>query len=246
MKKACIIGLICASLFFLFYFGLPQFNNPSWKQYPVRGVDVSSYQGDIDWDVLSKQGIHFAFIKATEGSSFVDKNFSVNFANANKTNLRIGAYHFFSFDSAGETQAENFISQVPKLDGALPPVVDFEFYGDKAGNHPDYDDTRKELNALLDLLERHYETKPIIYVSEKTYKLYLAGHYETYDIWIRNILTKPKPLENQPWVFWQYSNRKHLEGYKGTEYYIDMNVFNGTVEEFYNYATAQPHNPGVQ
>ena len=232
IAAAAIFGLTT-----LFAFaGLLQFNTPPRALYPVRGVDISSYQGDIDWDVLSRQGISFAFIKATEGSSFVDEFFDANFQGALETDLRVGAYHFFSFDSPGMTQADNYIANVPKAADALPPVVDLEFYADKWQNPPDPDGTRKELDALLGRLEAHYGVKPIIYATEKSYNLYLAGHYEAYDIWIRSILTAPKPLKNQAWTFWQYTNKGRLDGYEGTEYYIDMNVFNGTFDEFYNYA----------
>ena len=70
-----LAGVLLASLF---WFGVLKFNNPSRQTYPVRGVDVSVYQGDIDWQILADQNIDFAFIKATEGSSFVDPNFSYN------------------------------------------------------------------------------------------------------------------------------------------------------------------------
>ena len=72
----------------------------------------------------------FAFLKATEGSSLQDVRFAQNWANAQAAGVRVGAYHFFSYDSPGETQADNFISAVPVTPGALPPVVDIEFYGD--------------------------------------------------------------------------------------------------------------------
>jgi lysozyme len=231
---AVVCGAIVVTLF---YYGVLKFNNPSPARYPVRGVDVSSYQGDIDWDILSRQGISFAFIKATEGSSFADRYFDANFANALKTGLRVGAYHFFSFDSPGETQAANFIAHVPKIEGALPPAVDFEFYGDKEQNPPDPEEARKNLNILLDRLESYYGVKPIIYATEQIYDMYLAGCYEAYGIWIRNIFTKPKPLENQTWLFWQYTSRARLKGYRGPEYYIDMNVFNGTMDEFVSYGS---------
>ncbi len=195
---ACV--LMCAVAAALFYFGVLKFNNPLRAQYPVRGVDVSSYQGEIDWEVLSRQQIAFAFIKATEGSAFVDAHFAKNYENALQTGLRAGAYHFFSFDSPGETQAEHFMSQAPKTEGALPPVVDFEFYAGKEQNRPNAEEARENLD-------------------------------EVYDIWIRSIFTAPKPLENQTWTFWQYTNREHMDGYSGREYYIDMNVFNGTIDE---------------
>ena len=221
----------------LFYFGIIWFNNPSKTQYPVRGVDVSSYQGEIDWNILAQQDISFVFMKATEGSSFVDKQFSSNFSGASETTLRIGAYHFFSFDSNGKTQAENFISVVPKTDNMLPPVVDIEFYRDKAKHPPDTSYTQQILSELLVDLESHYRMKPIIYATYESYKQYIAGAYQEYDIWIRDIFTLPKLPDGRAWTFWQYSNRKRLPGYNGKERYIDMNVFCGSVEEFERYAS---------
>ena len=97
-------------------------NHPSETKYPVRGVDVSSYQGEIDWQVLASQGIRFAFIKATEGSGFVDPCFSRNMADALGTDLKVGAYHFFSYDSGGETQVL-WEKADPVCHGSvLPPV----------------------------------------------------------------------------------------------------------------------------
>ena len=99
-----VLFLCAAVVAALFYTGVLKFNNPSRNTYPVRGVDVSSYQGTIDWEVLSSQNIQFAFIKATEGSGFVDPCFVDNLAGASETSLYIGAYHFFSFESSGKTR----------------------------------------------------------------------------------------------------------------------------------------------
>ena len=86
---------------------------------------------------------------------------------------------------------------------------------------------------MLKILEDHYGQKPIIYATERSYELYLSGDYEEYDIWIRNVITRPKLLDNRKWVFWQYTNRERLKGYNGDEKYIDMNVFNGSECDFY-------------
>ncbi len=83
----------------------------------------------------------FAFIKATEGSSNVDEYFKANWTNAQNSGLVIGAYHFFSFDSSAETQAENYIATVGNLNGKLPPAIDFEYYGDKEKSPPDVEST---------------------------------------------------------------------------------------------------------
>lgn len=231
--SAAIAATIIISAFL--WKGIILLNNPSQEEYPIRGVDVSSYQGEIDWGVLASQDIQFAFIKATEGSSSVDPNFSDNFKNAQTTNLRIGAYHFFSYDSLGKTQAENFISNVPATDNMLPPVVDVEFYSDKEQNPPNPDDVKKELDIFLNTLEAHYNMKPIIYATGKSYDMFIADKYNKYDIWIRNVLSSPSLSDGHEWKFWQYTDRGRLEGYNGDERYIDMNVFNGTVEEFNHY-----------
>lgn len=239
-----LVSLLAVSGIILFSFvwnGVIIINGFSVKQYPVKGIDVSSYQGEIDWEILSEQDVSFAFIKATEGSSHVDKNFAYNFEQAKKTSLAVGAYHFFSYDSAGETQAENFIHTVEPYEGMLPPVIDLEFYGDKEKNPPEREQVTEQLKIMLDLLEAHYNQKPIIYATEKSYKLYLSNDFEDYDIWIRNVLTKPKLSDGRSWTFWQYTNREQLRGYCGEEKYIDVNVFNGSIEEFKEYLTCNTY-----
>lgn len=225
--------LIIAFVFgILFYNGIILFNNPSYKQYPVRGVDVSAYQGEIDFKELAKNDIDFCFIKATEGSSFVDKKFAQNYTNAQKTNLYIGAYHFFSFESSGKQQADHFIKNVGTINNMLPPVVDLEFYGDYFKNKPSKQDVQKELNDFLSAIYKHYKKLPIIYATKESYDDYLSGEYKEYDIWIRNVINYPSLSDEKKWTFWQYTNRARLNGYSGREKYIDVNVFNGTKEEF--------------
>ncbi|KFN02712.1 glycosyl hydrolases 25 family protein [Bacillus clarus] len=177
----------------------------------------------------------FAFIKVTEGSSFVDEYFAENWANAVKTNMRIGAYHFFSFDSKGETQAQQYIRTVPKNGQALPPVIDVEFYSDKKDNPPKRKDVAKELSVMIKMLEKHYEKKVILYATQEAYDLYIKDRYPECDIWIRSILTKPSLLDQRKGTFWQYTNRGRLKGYSGKEKYIDLKVFYGNKEEFEKY-----------
>jgi lysozyme len=237
VASGTILAIAASVIAILFYNGVILFNNPSLKEYPVRGVDVSSYQGEIDWDVLARQGIQFAFIKATEGSSFVDPHFADNYASARNTTLRIGAYHFFSYDSSGSTQADHFISVVPKAASMLPPIVDVEFYGDKEKNLPDKESMQRELSVLLAKLEEQYGMKPILYATEKSYALYIANAFDEYDIWIRNTVTTPTLSDGRAWTFWQYTNRETLDGYRGAQRFIDMNVFRGTQAAFDVYPT---------
>ena len=134
-KKLIIGGIftlisVISVVVYLVFQGIFIPNQISAEKYEIKGVDVASYQGDIDWRELEKQNMKFAFIKATEGSSFVDKYFS-KIGRMRIRQICASERTIFSFDSKGETQAEQFIRTVPKYKQALPPVIDVEFYADK-------------------------------------------------------------------------------------------------------------------
>ena len=209
-------------------------SNPD--QWEVFGVDVSSYQGVVDWPVLAAQGVDFAFIKATEGSTLRDGRFADNWTGAQAAGARAGAYHFLSYDTPGETQADNFIDLVPVTEGALPPVVDIEFYGDYLEQPPEKEHVRSILDPLLERLEAHYGVKPILYVTYRSYYLYLAGSgYGEYPIWC----SSPTVFPLVPgWDFWQYSHTARLEGYNGSQDRIDLNIFRGSREQFQRFGLA--------
>lgn len=218
-----VVGVLAG----LVWAGMVHANNPSRERYPIRGVDVSRYQGVIDWPVLAGQGIDFAFVKATEGSGFVDQRFIDNLAGATDAGLRAGAYHFFSFESPGTTQADNVIRTVPALPDLLPVVVDVEFYGDFWWNPPEAGDVRRELGDLLARLAAHYGKPPIIYATPEAYDRYIAGEFSDNDIWIRDVWREPALPDGRAWTFWQFSDRHRLDGYTGEEEFIDVNVFAG-------------------
>lgn len=227
------LSITCA----LFLLGIIKINTPSLEEYPVRGVDVSEYQGHIDWQVIEQQDIAFAFIKASEGSGYTDPFFSTNWAEIESTSILYGAYHFFSFDSPALTQAENFLSTVGNRRGMLPPVVDIELYGEHKRVHPAPEAVRTELSVLLDALENYYGAKPIIYATQQSYKLYIDGKYTDYPIWIRDIYFTPNLPSGRAWDFWQYTDKGKLDGYSGAEQYIDINVFRGSLTDLEGMAT---------
>ncbi|WP_026503826.1 GH25 family lysozyme [Butyrivibrio sp. NC3005] len=232
LSIVALVLLICLAMILLYY-GVIHINNPSKKKYPIKGVDVSHYQGEIDWDKLSKEDIKFAYIKATEGSQHKDEQFDENWSKAQNTDLRIGAYHFFSFDSSGTDQAQNFCNTVTVASKMLPPVVDVEPYG-RYINLSDTDKEKmiEELQIYLQSVESFYKVKPVIYTTNEWWDV-LKNKFSDYDLWIRDVYGKPDSSLN--WTFWQYSNRHVLSGYSGTERYIDMNVFCGDEKEFYAY-----------
>ncbi len=224
-----VLFVLLLTIALLVWFGVIQLNGCAAKQFAVRGVDVSAYQGEIQWNTFAAQDIQFAFIKATEGSGFVDEKFQQNWERAEETDLRIGAYHFFSFDSCGETQAENFTATVTPIENMLPPVVDVEYYGDYKKNPPEKEAVQQELSTMLKVLEETYGIKPILYITQDT--SWLKNTFPEYDYWVRDVYTA-SPLDSTDWTFWQYTNREVLDGYDGEERYIDCNVFVGSEEAF--------------
>ena len=209
--------------------------NGLWAaSYPLSGIDVSHYQGEIDWEKAKGQGVDFAFIKATEGSSHVDSQFAISWQQAQEAGVLAGAYHFFSFDSPGATQAELYLETVGDLSGRLIPVIDAEYYGDKKLHPPEREQITGKLQTLLDILEEYYGKKPMIYTTYSFYRRYLEGGFEEYPLWIRNVYYPPFDI-GRPWQFWQYSDRGESPGIGGQEKYADWNVFCGdgeALEEF--------------
>lgn len=241
-KKKIIASILLLSFFILALLIIDKkirFNLLFPNKYEIRGVDVSHYQGDIDWGKMADENIDFAYIKATEGSRYVDEKFYANWENIAQTDLCYGAYHFFSFDSAGETQAKNYISTVGSLDGKLIPVVDVEYYGDKESrkNELDRKAITKELGVLLRALEEEYHTKPIIYTTYSAYYDFIENTFDEYDLWIRNVYYTPDIGMKGRWRYWQYTDRAKFDAYSGEEPYIDMNVFAGSRAEFLDMMT---------
>ncbi len=192
----------------------------------LKGVDISSYQAEVDMKSLANQGIRFVYIKATEGSNHTDEKFKTNWENAAKTEMKVGAYHFFSFESSGETQADNYIETVGSLEGRLVPAVDVEMYGDFVNSPPEKDSVTRQLKILMAVLEDKYKVKPMLYAQKDVYDKYLGEDFSEYPIWVRNVYF-PVYLEfGGDWTIWQYKDRGELEGYKGGEKYIDLDVLN--------------------
>ena len=210
------------------------------EKYEVKGVDVSEYQGEVDWDKIKSQGIDFAFIKATEGSKSKDNYFDTNFSKLKQMNdMLIGCYHFFSFETKGEEQAQNYINVVGNVENdnsLIIPIVDIEYYSYYKKAKPSKEWVLEELQNLLNKMEEQYRVKPIIYTTMEFYNDYIKGNFEEYDLWIRDIVFNPSlNLENRKWKFWQYTGKGRLDGYKGEEKFIDLNVFNGSKSEFEEY-----------
>lgn len=212
------------------------FGRASPDRFAVHGVDVSHWQQEIDWKTLRTQGANFAFIKATEGGKHVDRLFRRNWNEARKAGIPRGAYHFFYWCRAASEQADWFIRNVPKEPGALPPVLDVEWYGNKGScpKKPPRATVLKKMKVFSDRIEAHYGVKPIIYTTPDFYEDNLQGQFTDHSFWLRSVAAHPRErYPNRPFAFWQYSGTGTAK--RGVETKIDLNVFNGTEEGWHNW-----------
>ena len=229
--KLLLIFIIILILLFIFFY-LVRHNKIHINKFFISkdmivGVDLSSYQGTVNMEKLKEQNISFVYIKATEGSSSRDRYFYDNWDNAWDVDLLVGAYHFFSYDSEGKSQAKNYITVVGNnIKGRLIPAVDVEYYDNKASNPPLKEDVVRELKDFLDVLEDTYEVKPIIYTRPDIYYKYLKGEFDEYKKWISSLYYPLSFDYRDDWDIWQYTNKGLLDGYRGREKYIDLNVLN--------------------
>ena len=230
-KRVLLIIIIAVLVLLIIFFGLVMakvisLNELFLSDNAVKGVDISSYQGKVDMKKLAEQNIRFVYIKATEGSSYSDEYFQINWENALKTDLPSGAYHFFSFDSSGITQAENYIRNVGNIKGRLLPVVDVEYYADKRKNSPEKSEVIKELHNYINTIENAYGVMPMIYTTQDFRKKYLLEEFRDCQLWIRSVYYTPDFGVGKDYTLWQYCDTAVLDGYCGDEKHIDMNVLN--------------------
>ena len=223
-------------LFYHFFVGPTGFR---WRalygdaEYPegfeIHGIDISHYQGKIDWEQLKNAMIkgcpvRFVIIKSTEGSSRLDENFRENFNQARDFGFIRGVYHFWSNKSTAREQAYYFLDQVHLTDGDLPPVLDIEHKpADKS-----VEDFQRDVLTWLHIVEDKYHVKPIIYTYYKFKEQYLiAPVFEDYPYWIAHYYVDKVQYKGK-WKFWQHTDVGKLPGIKG---YVDFNIYNGSYYE---------------
>ncbi len=194
-------------------------------EYAIHGIDISRYQGSINWQMVKEVHIDsikigFAFMKATEGIESSDPNFKENWVKSKHAGIPRGAYHFFLADRDGTLQAKNFITNVQLEPGDLPPVVDVE----KLSGVPKAQ-LIKELKEYIAVIEGHYGVKPIIYTYAFFYKENLQNELSDYPLWIAHYeLEDRRPQLDRDWQFWQHSEKGNVSGINVK---VDMNVFYG-------------------
>ncbi len=176
------------------------------------GIDVSHYQGHIDWQEVASSGMAgYVFIKATEGSAIQDDMYEYNIREARKHGILAGSYHFFRSNVNIEDQLSNMTSVVKKDEQDLIPIIDVErINGGISTFH-------SRLHAFMKAVEKHYGCKPILYTFVNFYNKYLRGKgFGKYPLMIA-FYRDDQPLlsDEHPYVMWQYTSSGEVPGIDG-------------------------------
>lgn len=194
------------------------FISPDVSGFPVRGVDISAHNGDVDFGLLAREkNLKFVYLKATEGRRWRDRRFNVNYIRARHAGLKVGAYHFVRFDVDAESQALNLIASLRGKSLDLPVALDIEEW---TNPYLKADSVGRMVKVITDMLaDEGYPV--IVYTNKQGHNRYIENRLDSLPLWICSLSSK---LPEHDWIFWQYSHRGSAAGVEGD---LDLNVFWG-------------------
>ncbi len=184
-----------------------------------QGIDVSSYQKNIDWvKVAADTNVTFAYIKATEGATIIDKYYARNIEQARANGIKVGSYHFFTTTATVRAQYLNFTRRLDAHHQDLIPVIDVEQSGRFSRSQ-----LIDSVAQLARLLENHYGRKPMIYSTMQFYNSYLTPQFNKYPLYIgRYSAASPQIKWNGRALLWQYSDEGLITG---IIHHVDLATF---------------------
>lgn len=200
----------------LWFVWLPRYR-PALRAGERYGVDVSSHQGQIEWNRVAGDDIDFAYIKATEGGDFTDDRFVANWEGAGRAGVDRGAYHFFTLCTPGDVQAAHFLSVVPVDGHSLPPAVDLEIAGN-CRERPDGEELQRELDQFVRIVGAATVQRVILYVGDDFEARYPVRDRLDNPLWHPRFLRRPNV---ERWILWQVMGFAHIEGIDGD---VDLDV----------------------
>jgi GH25 family lysozyme M1 (1,4-beta-N-acetylmuramidase) len=216
---------------------------PEVGVHTAEGIDISGYQPNVDWAKIATSGLSFAFIKATEGTTLIDRTFVDHWAGAKQAKLLRGAYHFFRPKLDATAQARFFLAQLSDP-GELPPVLDVELV-----NGVSLAQVAASVGVWLDLVTQQLG-RPIVYTSPSFWNALPSPSdiASKADLWVANWGARaPAAVHGwSKWTFWQFTNKATVSGIPGTAD-MDENRFCGSVADLRAYSdafVASRHHPG--
>jgi len=188
---------------------------------PLLGIDVSHYQGDVQWDSVAND-FHFSFVKATEGTEYVDPKMAENLHGLAKTTLQYGAYHFFLPDKDALEQAQHFLSSTRDFSLSLPPVLDVEVQ--PSGSKKAF---IQGVKTWIATVEAATGCQPILYTNKSFWNDYLVQDFQDAAVWISDYTTHAANVASIPWKFWQFTDNGKAQGVSGV---VDQSRYQGSQE----------------
>lgn len=193
----------------------------------VSGIDVSHFQGTVNWADVKAAGKVFAYAKASDGITYLDPQFNTNWSAMKAAGIIRGAYHFYESKDDPVQQANNFIKAVGAiLPGDLPPGIDIETFNGNCGSMT----LAGNVQVWLDTVEQALGCKPMIYTGPAFWNQYMTNQFSSYPLWIAQYgVTTPRvPNGWTSWNFWQSSENGQVNGIAGS---VDLDVFAGSMQD---------------
>jgi lysozyme len=205
--------------------GTAAFALAAGTDYAVQGIDVSHYQGTINWASVKNSGKAFAICKATEGTTFTDSKFATNWAGMKSAGLIRGAYHFGRPGTDPVVQANKFCDVVRPTSGDLQMVLDIETTDGKSPRQ-----VRSWIVAFLNRIQARTGRPGIIYTGFYFWRD-SAGNGSNLNcpLWLAAYTSSPTnyvPAAWSTWSFWQYTSSGSVPGISGN---VDRNAWNGSL-----------------
>lgn len=198
-------------------------NSPMVDKFPIKGIDLSAHNGEIDFNKVRDAGYEFVYLKATEGVDFKDARFERNTVSARRAGLKVGAYHFFRFDTPAYMQALNLAQSVRMQPLDLPLVIDIEQWTNPSGHSAD--SVLRHAAQMAHTLEKQ-GYKVMFYTNKQGQARWVRRELRNYPLWICSLSDLSNP---EDYAVWQYNHSGSVAGING---HVDMNVFCGTKSDW--------------
>jgi lysozyme len=201
------------------------------------GIDVSKWQGSIDWDAVAADGVVFAFIRVSDGIAYPDSYFDINWSEAKRVGIIRGAYQFFRPGADAIAQADLLLDAMGPLEtGDLPPVADVE-----ATDSQTAATIVSKLHQWMDHVEAALGVTPFIYTGKYFWQDNVASSdFVSYPLWHAQYTSAACPnIANQwsDWVIWQYTSSGSVDGISGN---VDCNRWNGDLASLATFQVGDP------
>ncbi len=187
------------------------------------GIDISKWQGDVDWTKVANGGVKFAFVRVSHGLNTIDQWFDSNWAEARAAGLHVGVYQYFEPGQSATAQADLLLERMGALGpGDLPPVIDVESHGNLPAA-----EVAAAVTEWVARVEGATGVKPIVYTGRYFWQDYVkSAAFAGYPLWIAHYTNACPNLPSQwaDWTVHQYTDKGVVNGVSGP---TDTNRFNG-------------------